>query len=206
MLVKSMKSSDLRHRITIQTMNHLGLWENVITLWSAIRPLFAKEKIERPDINQSATHLFTVRFRPDIKSTMRVIYRNKIYDIQSIGEHFQKRDRLELTCEEQHEMGDKVAVIRMKKNKGDRNLVMATAMPPREVSCCIIDIERGYKESDKEAVQWSKKAIIDFYLGEDVREGDTISLGMNGEFFVVESKQTKHFLSVVALQEKRGAE
>ncbi|MCR8998024.1 head-tail adaptor protein, partial [Brevibacillus laterosporus] len=145
-------------------------------------------------------------FRSDIKSTMRVIYKNKIYDIQSINEHFHKRDRLELTCEEQHEMSDRVTINRKKRINGERNLVLTEIIPIKEVSCCIIDVESGHSTAENDAIKWSKKAIIDFYLGEDVRAGDTISLGMNGEFFVVESKQTKHFLSVVALQEKRGAE
>jgi len=201
-----MDAGKMKDRITIQTKDPSGAWVDLARVWSEIRPLFAKEVIERGDAQQNATHLMVIRVRSDLKSTARVIFRGRIYDVQSILPHFRYRDRLELTCEELHEMLDTVSVSRSEKVKGARNVVMSVPTAARDVLCCIIDVQHSHNQTGNDPVKWDKQAKIDFDLGEDVREGDTITLNEYGDFFIVEAKPTKHFLSVVAFQEKRGAE
>lgn len=202
-----MGAGDFAYRITIQRFDKdIGTWVDEAKVWANIRPLSAKEVIDRGDVQQNATHLFTIRYSKRIKSTMRILFGGRIYDIQQILPHFQKRDRLEMTCEELHEMNDTVSVVRSEKVKNDRNVITSVPIPPRDVSCCIIEIQHGHNQNANDPVKWEKKAIIDFELDSNVREGDTISLPNLGDFFVVQARPAKHFLSVVAVQEKRGAE
>ncbi|WP_255433633.1 hypothetical protein [Brevibacillus sp. LEMMJ03] len=53
---------------------------------------------------------------------------------------------------------------------------------------------------------WEYKASLGFRLGEDVRKDDVLEIPGRGEFVVVDVIRGRRFLSVVAIQEKRGAE
>lgn len=202
-----MDAGTLKDRITIQRfVKEDNDWVEHCKLWAGIRPLFAKEKVDRFDVGQSATHIFTIRLNNTINSTMRVLFNNRIYDIQQILPHFQKRDRMEMTCEELPPLIDRIAIKRQERAKGERNQVVLTEVPVREVQACIIDFQMNHTRSESDAIEWEYKGTLHFQLGEDIIKGDTITLPGHGDFFVAETDPGKHFLSVTALQERRGAE
>lgn len=197
---------DLKNRITIQGRDSAGLWTDYVKVWAAIYPLSAKEPFDRGDVQQNATHRVVIRRRKDVKSTMRLLFAGRIYDIQSILPHYRDRDRQEMICEELHEMYDTVSVIRSESKVGAYNVVTSVPLPPREISCCIVDVQHNHNQAGTDPVTWQTKIQIDCYLGEDVIQGDTIRLSDLGDFFVTEARPAKHFLTVTATQAKRGAE
>lgn len=202
-----MDAGKLRHRIIVQQFDRENkIWVEKNRLWSDIRPLFAKEKIDRPDIDQNATHLFTIRFTRNLNSTMRFYFDNRPYDIQQILPHYQSRDRLEITCEELPQLLDTITIKRSQKIKGERNEAVLQQLPPRDISACILEITEEHKATANDPVTWKRKATLFVELGADILEVDTISLDGEGEFFVAEIKATRNFQHVTAFQEKRGAE
>lgn len=203
----TLKATDLGYRITVERFEkELGIWVEHCKLWSGIRPLFAKEKHDRPDIGQDATHIFTIRLNKSINSTMRVLFNDRIYDIQQALPHFRKRDRLEMTCEELPPLIDQVSIKRQKRVTGERKQVTLEVLPVRDVQACIIEILEKHTRSESDPIEWEFKASLNVLLGEDITNGDLIVIPGKGDFFVVETKSGKHFLLVTALQEKRGAE
>ncbi|WP_260507524.1 hypothetical protein [Brevibacillus agri] len=53
---------------------------------------------------------------------------------------------------------------------------------------------------------WEYKATLGFLLTEDVRKDDVLELPGRGDFVVVAVTPGRRLLSVIAIQEKRGAE
>jgi|GEM_PF-410369 len=197
----------LRHRITLQQMTDgASDWIDVAKVWADIRAVSAKEKIDRADAEQIITHRITIRHRSDVKSVMRVLYGGRLFGIESALDPDERRRWLVLECEELHSLIDTVTVKRKERVKDGRNVVTSTDLPPRDVQACIVDVQYGYEQQGNDPVNWEKKATVDFELGEDVREGDTITLSAHGDFFVTQARPGKHFLQVVAIQERRGAE
>lgn len=202
-----MPAGKYRQRITIQrSTNFMGDWEDVATVWADVRPISAREKVERASIEQNITHRMDIRYRGDIDSRMRVLYRGRIYQIEEILNPGERNAELSLLVEELHTLPDIVTVKRKERIKDERNVVTAIELLPRDVQACIVDVQYGYEQQGNDPVNWEKKATVDFELGEDVREGDTITLSAHGDFFVTQARPGKHFLQVVAIQERRGAE
>ncbi len=202
-----MKIESLRHRIRIQQRQILGAaekWADLVSVWSAIEPLSAKEKIDRADIEQSVTHKITIRYRKGITSTMRVVYKERIFSIESVLDPTERREMLHLICEELPPLLDEITVKRQQKVRGPRNEAILRSLPVRQINACVMDVQDAYSHSDP--VLWTRKASIYVDLGEDVKQGDTIEVNGRGEFFVTEVKHTKNFLLITAQQEQRGAE
>lgn len=83
---------DLRHRITIQKpttgINENGFevetWDDYRTVWAAVSNLHGREYFAAAAVQAENTVKFTVRYLPDIDTTMRICFRDKTYDIAAI--------------------------------------------------------------------------------------------------------------------------
>ncbi len=87
-----MRSSDLRHRITIQKKTSgrdengydIGeTWADHIKLWAKVSPLSAKDLLAAQAAQAQTVARMKIRYRTDITTEMRVIHRGYIYAIDS---------------------------------------------------------------------------------------------------------------------------
>lgn len=103
-----MKIGDLRHRITIQmaveSSNTFGevekTWQDVATVWASIEPLRGREYFDSQQINAEVTTRIRIRYRPGIKPKMRVVYGERIFDIQSVIDVEECHKEIHLMCKE----------------------------------------------------------------------------------------------------------
>jgi len=103
------KIGDLRHRITIQQpieiRNEVGeviqsAWQDFTTVWAAIEPLRGREYFDAQQINAEVTSRIRIRYRPGIKPKMRVVYGERIFDIQSVIDVEERHKEIHLMCKE----------------------------------------------------------------------------------------------------------
>jgi hypothetical protein len=106
-----------------------------------------------------------------------------------------------------HRMNDQIVLKRTETGQDERNRVTSVELPPRSIMGCIRAVESSWQRpANADPVTWDYKALLGFRLGEDVRKDDVLELSDNGDFVVVETVPGRRFLSVIAIQEKRGAE
>ena len=85
-----MRAGDLRHRIVIQ--HHVDQqdpasgevttgWEAYATVWAAVSPLSARDLIAAQAGQSEASGRITIRYRPGVLPTMRILHRANIYTI-----------------------------------------------------------------------------------------------------------------------------
>ncbi|NBF13087.1 phage head closure protein [Pseudomonas sp. Fl4BN1] len=89
-----MRAGDLRHRITFQQLlpgvdpetqePTDGVWVDVATVQAAITPLSGREFIAAKAVNSEVVGRIVIRYRADIKASMRGLSRGLIYNIQGV--------------------------------------------------------------------------------------------------------------------------
>ena len=88
-------ASELRHKVVIQSKveggrdedgyNLPNAWTTYKTLWSKITPVAARDlAIGQSELTEVTARL-KIRYRTDINTTMRVLWKDKIYSIVSEG-------------------------------------------------------------------------------------------------------------------------
>ncbi|MFU8927557.1 phage head closure protein [Acinetobacter puyangensis] len=88
-----MQAGELRHRITVQVYQSGGRdddgfpipaqWIDYKKLWSKITPLSAKDLITAQANQSEVTARMKIRYRTDITTEMRVIWKGRVFAIQS---------------------------------------------------------------------------------------------------------------------------
>ena len=85
-----MRAGDLRHRIFIQHQVEqqdpasgevTTRWEAYATVWAAVSPLSARDLIAAQAGQSEASGRITIRYRPGVLSTMRILHRGQIFTI-----------------------------------------------------------------------------------------------------------------------------
>lgn len=87
-----MKAEELKHRITLQVfttaVNDNGFeienWVNFKTVWASVTNLHGREYFQAAAVKAENTVKFTIRYTPDIETTMRILFKGKQYNIVSI--------------------------------------------------------------------------------------------------------------------------
>ncbi len=106
-----------------------------------------------------------------------------------------------------HRMNDQIILKRTETGQDERNRVTSVVLPSRPVACCIRAVESSWQRpANADPVTWEYKATLGFLLSEDVRKADVLELPGRGDFVVVSVTPGRRLLSVIAIQEKRGAE
>jgi SPP1 family predicted phage head-tail adaptor len=81
-----------RHRINIQkpviTKDSIGqeitTWEDVKLLWSMIKTVQGREYIAAASTQTEKTTRFIVRYTTGIDESMRIVHKDKVYEIESV--------------------------------------------------------------------------------------------------------------------------
>jgi hypothetical protein len=106
-----------------------------------------------------------------------------------------------------HRLNDQIVVKRTGTVLDERNRVVPVELPSRTILGCIRAVESSWQRpASADPVTWEYKASLGFRLGEDVQKDDILVIPGRGEFVVVDVAPGRRFLSVIAIQEKRGAE
>lgn len=88
-----MRAGKLRHRITIQktgmtqdpvTGEMVTGWTEFAKAWASVEPLSVKEFIASEAGQSEVTARITLRHRAGLDSTMRILHRGKVYNIQGV--------------------------------------------------------------------------------------------------------------------------
>ena len=87
-----MSIGDLKHRISFQKfltiINDNGFekesWQDIKTVWASVKNLHGKEYFEAAAVQREKTVKFIIRHTSDIDETMRILFRDKQYNITSI--------------------------------------------------------------------------------------------------------------------------
>ncbi len=105
-----MQAGKLRYRVSFQepvkTQNPLtgatvNSWQEIQKLWADVVPLSAREFIAAQATQAEITTRITIRFRSDITSKHRIVYGNKIFNIEGVlPDPESGRDYLTLPCSE----------------------------------------------------------------------------------------------------------
>jgi len=87
-----MRAGTLNIRVTIQSPatgqdeygQPLAGWTDAATVWAAIRDLKGAQYIAAQATQNQVESKITIRYRPGITSSMRVVHGADVYDIQSV--------------------------------------------------------------------------------------------------------------------------
>ncbi|MBC7193869.1 phage head closure protein [Marinobacter sp.] len=102
-----MRAGELRHRILIQRLasgqdeygQPLNAWQDVATVWAKIEDLSGREYFQAQQVPtaQVSTRI-TIRWRPDIEPTMRVVHGARVLDIKAVLDPDGRRREIQLMC------------------------------------------------------------------------------------------------------------
>lgn len=97
----------LKHRINIQgqstEQDDFGApikdWSSVLTCWASIQAASSKEVYAASGYTSSLSHKIVIRYPSvAITSAMRVVYRDRVYQIQAAIDPDESREELQLMC------------------------------------------------------------------------------------------------------------
>lgn len=97
-----------RHRITIQEQktirDEFGQptqgWFDVMTVWASVEAVSGREYWAAQQVVDQSDHRVTIRYRPGITPTMRVLHDGRQLDIQAVLDRTGEKRWLELMCKE----------------------------------------------------------------------------------------------------------
>lgn len=88
----SLEIGSLKHRVTIQKLvmnvNENGFeieaWEDYKTVWASVSNLSGKEYYQAAAVQAEESVKFIIRYIEELDASMRIKFRDKIYNIKSI--------------------------------------------------------------------------------------------------------------------------
>ncbi|WP_074025201.1 phage head closure protein [Xenorhabdus eapokensis] len=102
-----MQAGRLRHRILLQNFTQIKLpsgqrmqeWQDVATVWAEVKHISGRELLASGAELPETTVRVWLRYRSDVTSAFRMVFRGQIYDIQAVIPD-PKRTQLELLCKQ----------------------------------------------------------------------------------------------------------
>lgn len=90
--MSNMAAGGLRHRVLIQeqvtTRDSDGIaqtaWVDVATVWASVEPLSAREFIQSGQTQAAVTARITIRHRPGMRPSMRLVHRGEVFNIAGL--------------------------------------------------------------------------------------------------------------------------
>jgi len=74
-------------------------WKLLANVWAEVAPLSAREYIAASALDSVVTARITIRYRDDITNENRIVYRDKIYNIQgTLNDIYYYSDYITLPC------------------------------------------------------------------------------------------------------------
>lgn len=106
--MRQMKIGKLRHRVTLQEYisskdsfgAEIETWSDTATVWAGIEPLSGKEYFAAQQVNAEINTKIMIRYRAGVRSTMRVAFQNRLFEILSVINTEEKNQELILMCRE----------------------------------------------------------------------------------------------------------
>lgn len=105
-----MRSGQLRHVVELQrptlTQNELGeqvtTWTTQHTVWAAVDPLMGRELFDATAAQVEATisHRVTIRYVAGLDSEWRVLFGDRVLEVESIIDPQESKKQLQLMCRE----------------------------------------------------------------------------------------------------------
>ena len=95
----------------VNTVDAMGgsakTWTTYIKTWAHVDPLKGTEKPIAQQLYASNTSKFLIRYRPsqNIDTSMRILYRSRIYNIRNIIQPAEAHTTLQILAEEQQAQG-----------------------------------------------------------------------------------------------------
>lgn len=99
----------LRHRITFQELsksekNYYGEliceWLDIITVWAEIKPVSGNQFFAAKQINSEISHNVYIRYRTDLKPSMRIKFKNRIFEILYVMNVNENNRMMQIYCKE----------------------------------------------------------------------------------------------------------
>lgn len=104
----SLAAGKLRHRVRIEEQVHVSdeetgavstEWRFVAVVWAAIEPLSAREFVAAATTQSGITARITIRYRPGMRASMRILHGESIYNIAGVLPDLESgREYLTLPC------------------------------------------------------------------------------------------------------------
>ena len=101
-------AGELRQRITFQQPvkaedgygGHVVTWANLVSVWARVEPISGREYFEAHKIQAEVTHRVKVRWLVTVNKSMRILYGERVLEIESIIDIDERRKFLEIFCRE----------------------------------------------------------------------------------------------------------
>ena len=98
----------LKHRITFQIYTHEkneygeveDQWEDVKTVWAEIKPVSGQQFFAAKQINSEITHNVYIRYRNDLKPSMRIRFKGRTFEILYIMNVNEGNQLMQIYCKE----------------------------------------------------------------------------------------------------------
>ena len=107
--MRTKQARDLNCLIVIEKKEHqkdaIGgesedVWIEFTKAYAQVKPINGKEFITANAHQNSVSHRIIIRFVPGILAEMRVLHRERYFNILAVRDFFEKTEWLELMCEE----------------------------------------------------------------------------------------------------------
>lgn len=105
-----MRAGDLRHRITLQrpeytqddiTGEMTPSWVEVAKIWASVEPVSVNQFVSAATNQSKVSARIVIRYRKGIDPTMRILHRDKIYNIEGVlADKVSGLEYLTLPCSE----------------------------------------------------------------------------------------------------------
>lgn len=98
----------LNQRVQIQRVSNtrddmggmIQSWATIATVWAEVKPISAGEQFRRQQIQASASHKVTIRYRNDLLPSDRIVWRNRTFQLKGEMNEDQRRRFSTWACEE----------------------------------------------------------------------------------------------------------
>lgn len=98
----------LNQRVQIQRVSNtrddmggmIQSWATIATVWAEVKPISAGEQFRRQQIQASASHKVTIRYRNDLLPSDRIVWRNRTFQLKGEMNEDQRRRFSAWACEE----------------------------------------------------------------------------------------------------------
>ncbi|WP_157738007.1 head-tail adaptor protein [Aneurinibacillus soli] len=188
----------MNKRITIERLHTtvsgarlVETWEEVASRWAYFDNLQSLRVV--------------LRYLPDVEPGMRILYGQKIFDVEDVKDVEERQKEIHLTVKQVDlfRMDTEVHIYRVTGTKGQYNLVSASKELITTVLCKPVFEVPIQSDADGKPLEFkvSKKIIVP--LDTDIRLGDEIHLG-GRQYLVKDVLSCRHWLEVLFESEVIG--
>jgi SPP1 family predicted phage head-tail adaptor len=91
-LSSKLLAGKLRHQITLQILSGAqdstggfsSSYQNVATVWASIEAVIAKDNLAANEFVSQVTHKITIRYMDGVTSAMRVVFKERDFQVQGV--------------------------------------------------------------------------------------------------------------------------